>query len=71
MKKGTKVKIISDNENYTEFLNQVLIITFVSRNTNDHPGYDESLSPEKLFDLKTETGEEVPFSLYEYEVKEI
>lgn len=69
MKKGSKCKIISDNDNYTKYLNKVLIITHVARNRNEHPGYDESVSPDKLYDLKVkDTGEEVPFSLYDYEL---
>ena len=68
---GQKVKISSenDNENYNEFRNQVLIIESISTNENDHPRYDESMEGEQLIDLKTLSGEDVPFSLYEYEIE--
>lgn len=31
-------------------------------------GYDNGLYPEQLMCFKTEDGEDVPFSLYEYEI---
>jgi hypothetical protein len=67
-KKGDFVEIISDNENYTEFLDKKLVVTHIAYNTDQHPGYDESVSPQALMDFETVDGEEVPFSLYEYEV---
>ena len=68
---GQKVKISSenDNENYNEFRNQVLIIESVATNEDQHPGYDESMEGMQLIDLKTLSGEDVPFSLYEYEIE--
>jgi hypothetical protein len=37
-----------------------------------HPGYDEGVSPMGLYDLKIkETGEELPFSLYDWELKTV
>lgn len=71
MKNGDIVKIISDNENYVEFIGLKLRITHVARNVKEHQGYDESVSPEKLYDLEVAaTGKEVPFSLYDYELKQ-
>ena len=67
-KLNQKVKINSDNENYTEYLQKTLVICYVAKNKNDHPGYDSSLSPEYLYDLKTLKNEYVPFSLYDYEL---
>ena len=62
---GKKVRIISDNENYLEFLNKDLEVTF---NSNEGCGYDSVMYPEMLCDFKdVETGEDVPFALYEYE----
>ena len=58
----------NDNENYDSFRNDVLIITHVAKNTSEHPGYDESISPEYLYDLKKENGECVNCSLYDYEL---
>ena len=69
MKINDKVQIISDNENYTPYLNQPLTITHIAHNTNEHPGYDEAMDGQPLFDLRTESGEAVPFSLYLYEVE--
>lgn len=66
---GKKVRIISDNENYSEFKDKDLIITHVAYSEDRHPGYDTSLKGQALCDLKTTTGEQVPFSLYEYELK--
>lgn len=35
-----------------------------------HPGYDEAMKGMKLYDLKRkDTGEELPFSLYSYELR--
>lgn len=67
-KKGDVVKIVSDNENYDEYVGIPLIVTHVARNRNEHPGYDEATG-ENLYDLKTESGEDVPFSLYDYELE--
>ena len=61
---GKKVRIISDNENYTKFMNKTLICTFASNSGN---GYDDSCYPEMLCDFKSVDGKEVPFALYEYE----
>ena len=37
-----------------------------------HPGYDTGVSPSKLYDLKrVDTGESLPFSLYDWEVQSI
>jgi hypothetical protein len=69
MDKTKTVRIISDNENYIDFMDKVLVITHVATNTNQHPGYDDAMEGEPLFDLETEDGEEVPFSLYEYEIE--
>ena len=63
-----KVSPDNDNEGYDNFRNEVLIITHVAKNKNDHPGYDESVSPGYLYDFKTESGKEVHCSLYDYEL---
>ena len=37
-----------------------------------HPGYDLGLSPMPLYDLKrVDTDEDLPFSLYKYELEQI
>ena len=66
---GDKVRITSDNDNYSEYLDQDLIITHIAMNENEHTGYDNSMGGEQLLDLQTIDGEDVPFSLYEYEVE--
>ncbi len=68
-KKGEKVQINPeiDNENYKNYMNRTLVIDLISKNITDHPGYDPSVN-EPLYDLKTQAGDNVPFSLYEYEL---
>jgi hypothetical protein len=58
----------NDNDSYNSFRDEVLIITHVAKDSNDHPGYDEGVSPQYLYDLKTESGGEVGCSLYDYEL---
>ena len=58
----------NDNDSYNSFKDEVLIITHVAKDKTDHPGYDEGVSPEYLYDLKTESGKDVPCSLYDYEL---
>lgn len=60
-----KVTITSDNDSYIDWINRELTITYA---TNSGPGYDNSMFPEMLCDLKdNKTGEVCPFALYEYE----
>lgn len=66
--KGKKVRIVSDNESYIDYLNQDLVITYAS---NKGKYYDSSIYPEMLCDLSTIDGETIPFALYEYEFKVI
>ena len=58
----------NDNDNYDSFRNEVLIITNVAKSKADHPGYDESVSPDYLYDLVTISGKVVNCSLYDYEL---
>jgi hypothetical protein len=66
-----RVKITSenDNENYDSFREKILIVENIATNEEAHPGYDNSMEGMQLMDFRTEDGEEVPFSLYEYEVE--
>ena len=65
---GKKAVILSDNENYTKFMNITLRIIHVAYNQDQHPGYDNSMEGQALCDFVVdETNEDVPFSLYEYE----
>lgn len=65
---GKRFKIISDDENYTPYIDKVLICTYASNSGN---GYNSSLYPEMLFDFECEDGTEFPFALYEYEFTKI
>ncbi len=63
-----KVNPSNDNDNYDSFRNKVLVVTNVAKNSDEHPGYDESISPDYLYDLKTIDGDSVNCSLYDYEL---
>ena len=63
-----KVNPSNDNENYDSFKDEVLIITHVAKDKSGHLGYDESVSPQYLYDLKTKSGKQVNCSLYDYEL---
>ncbi len=64
-----RVNSLNDNENYESFKDEVLIIINVARNKKEHSGYDDSLKGEYLYDLKTASGKEVNYSLYDYELQ--
>lgn len=82
-KRGDIVRLNSsglENENYREFADTPLRITAVStkympskeffangKPAGYHPGFDDTGSA--LYDLKTEDGRDVPFSLYDWEVE--
>lgn len=63
-----KVHPDNDNENYDSFRNKTLRITHVATSEKDHPGYDNGLKPEELYDLETDEGNVIPLSLYGYEL---
>jgi len=63
-----RVNPSNDNDNYDSFRNEVLTISYVAKDKNDHPGYDESVSPDYLYDLKRLNGEDIGCSLYDYEL---
>lgn len=67
---GNRVMVCpeNDNENYNNFKNDVLIVTHVATNSDEHPGFDDGLKGSALYDLKTEDGTEIPCSLYDYEL---
>lgn len=66
---GKVVRIINDNENYIDWLNRDLVITYAN---NKGTGYDSCMFPEMLCDLMdADSGEECPFALYEYEFEEV
>jgi len=71
MRKNQKVMMTENAiENYGEqWRDVVLVITHVAHNKNEHPGYDEGISPQGLYDLKREdTGEDLGMSLYDWEL---
>lgn len=59
-----------DNEQYQELglVGAELIVTGVAYNRSQHPGYDEGLGGQGLYDLKFTDDREVAVSLYEYEL---
>lgn len=65
---GDKVKMNDVAiENYgEEYRDKTFTVSKISRSTKDHPGYDEGLAGEALYDF-----EELEFSLYDYEVYEV
>ena len=74
MKINDRVKVSSenDNEGYNSFRDKVLIITHAASNKDEHPGHDDGMAPEKLYDLKEEkSGKDVNCSLYDYELTEV
>lgn len=65
---GTKVKLSQSgrkNECYEDFKNKTLIVTGAS---NSGRGYDKGLFPMYLYDLEDLQGNEIPCSLYQYEL---
>lgn len=66
VKVGSKIRIISDNENYDGCRGEILTVCHVAYDRAGHPGYDEGCYPQALVDC-----EEIPFSLYEYEFEEV
>ena len=70
-RKGSMVVIAKDNDNdsYENYIGKPLRITHVAISEKDHPGFDSGIG-QALYDLSVEaTGEKVPFSLYDYELK--
>ena len=65
---GKIVRITSDNENYIDWVNRDLIIVDAVNSTRENQFYDYSMNGMFLCDLEVlESGEVLPFSLYEYE----
>lgn len=69
-KLNQRVKVAPENDNdcYNSFRDDILIITNVAKNKDEHPGYDSSLNGQYLYDLKTISGKDVYSSLYDYEL---
>ena len=68
---GNKVRMTEEAlENYGEQYSEVTFeIIKVSKSTKDHPGFDDSVYPDWLYDLKNlDNGEYFPGSLYDYEL---
>lgn len=61
----------NDNENYDAYRGKDLLISYISKNSSEHPLYDQSMSPDYLYDLEIEENgrlKDVPFLLYDYEL---
>jgi|APSaa5957512535_1039671.scaffolds.fasta_scaffold00325_76 hypothetical protein len=66
---GDRVKVDSDHkDNYEDFADKVLIVTHVAVSHKDHPGYDDGVAGQALYDFKTLDGKEIHSSLYDYEL---
>mgnify|MGYP001566210686 CR=1 FL=1 len=59
---GDKIRIISDNPYYTEYIAKTWKVKRIFSNQNEYPLYDMSVHPEKLVEC-----EGLSFLLYEYE----
>lgn len=59
----------NDNDNYDKFRNKKLIITHKVTRKDNHPLFDESLPEQALYSFEGEDGENIPFSLYDYEIE--
>jgi len=70
-KVGDRVKITSDNDAYDKFKDKVLIVTDVYHNEDENPLYDMGVYPQLLMDFVTEDGNDVSYSLYEWEIEHI
>lgn len=69
---GKVVRIISDNENYTEYLDRDLLIVDAVNSVRENQFYDYSMNGMYLCDLEVlDSGLSVPYSLYEYEFEEV
>ena len=66
MKIGDKFTLTSDAvENYgSEYANKVFTVSHIAYDKSQHPGYDEGLNGQALYDA-----EELQFSVYDYEVE--
>jgi hypothetical protein len=54
----------------TSYHNVPMLVTGVSHSREDHPGYDDTMEGAPLYDTEhAETGEPVPNSFYEYELR--
>jgi len=61
----------NDNENYDKYRGKELVITHKATSEKEHRGYDSSMEGQGLYDFFVrETGESVPFSLYDYEIEQ-
>ena len=63
-----KVSSYNDNENYNDFRDKVLIITDVTTSAQEHQAFDEGLTGQGLYSFKDEDGNDIPCSLYDYEL---
>ena len=66
------VRIISDNDSYSEYVGKDLIIVDAVNSVRENQFYDYSMNGMYLCDLEVlDSGLSVPFSLYEYEFEEV
>lgn len=62
------VRIISDNDCYENYMNKDLVIVDATNNSRKNPFYDDCMNGMYLCELiDADSGEYIPFALYEYE----
>lgn len=66
-----KVARHNDNENYDKFRNKKLIITHKVTIKDNDPSFDKSLPEQALYSFEGINGENIPFSLYDYEIESL
>lgn len=72
-KVGQRLRVAKNNDNecYDRFRNEILVVHSISTSKKDHPGYDEAMNGEPLYDLETLDGRPIGNSLYHYELEKV
>lgn len=68
---GDEVQITSDNDNYENYIGRILIVTDIAKSTSEHLGYDTEVGGQLIDMVVKGTNEEVPYSLYDWELKKV
>ena len=66
MKKGDKFRIISENKNYEEYMDEIWTVKRIFDSKEEHPLYDEAMNGMNLYDP-----DGLPFLVYESEIEEV
>ena len=72
---GTKVVLTKYSRDYTyndcDWKDEILRVTRIYRNRDEHPGYDDTVAGSPLYSLETLDGEAVNCCLYRFDVEEV